>query len=128
MLYNSQSPFTVALVVPNREAVLRAVKEKGLSCKFREGQEAALKLIDGDIAAYREGGAAAGLFPTRWLPAAVGVVGEPFTEENRMLNSQLKMVRSRIGAFYKPRLDTLFTAEAKDIVNPQNLTIVSRFE
>ena len=128
MLYNNQSPYTVALVVPNREAVLRAVKEQGLSVKSREGQEAALRLIDGDIAAYREGGTAAGLFPTRWLPAAVGVVGEPFTEENRMLNSQLKMVRSKIAAFYKPRLDTLFTAEAKSIVNAQNLTIVSRFE
>lgn len=128
MLTNNQSPFTVALVVPNREAVLRAVKDKGLSCKTREGQEAALKLIDGDIAVYREGGAAAGMFPTRWLPAAVGVLGEPFTEENRMLNSQLKMVRSRIAAFYKARLDYLFTAEAKDIVNAQNLTIVGRLE
>ena len=128
MLTNNQSPFTVALVVPNREAVLRAVKDKGLSCKTRDGQEAALKLIDGDIAVYREGGAAAGMFPTRWLPAAVGVLGEPFTEENRMLNSQLKMVRSRIAAFYKARLDYLFTAEAKDIVNAQNLTIVGRLE
>jgi long-chain acyl-CoA synthetase len=104
------------------------VKDQGLSCKTREGQEAALKLIDGDIAVYREGGAAAGMFPTRWLPAAVGVLGEPFTEENRMLNSQLKMVRSRIAAFYKARLDYLFTAEAKDIVNAQNLTIVGRLE
>jgi len=128
MLYNNQSPFTVALVVPNREAILRVVKEKGLSCKSREGQDAALKLIEGDIAVYRESGTAAGLFPTRWLPAAVGVIGEPFTEENRMLNSQLKMVRSRITAFYKARLDYLYTAEAKDIVNAQNLTIVSRFE
>jgi len=128
MLTNNQSPFTVALVVPNREAVLRAVKDQGLSCKTREGQEAALKLIDGDIAVYREGGAAAGMFPTRWLPAAVGVLGEPFTEENRMLNSQLKMVRSKIAAFYKARLDYLFTGEAKDIFNSQNLTIVGRFE
>ena len=128
MLFNNQSPYTVALVVPNREAVLRALKDQGLSGKTREGQEAALKLIDGDIAAYREGGADAGMFPTRWLPAAVGVVGEPFTEENRMLNSQLKMVRSKIVAFYQTRLDYLFTAEAKNIANPQNLTIVGRFE
>jgi len=128
MLYNNQSPYTVALVVPNREAVLRAVKEKGLSVKTREGQEAALRLIEGDIAAFKEGGTEAGSFPGRWLPAAVGVLGEGFTEDNHFLNSQLKMVRGKITAFYKPRLDYLYTSEAKDIVNPQNLAIVSRFE
>jgi long-chain acyl-CoA synthetase len=128
MLYNNQSPFTVALVVPNKEALLRAVKEKGLSLKTRDGREAALRLIEGEIALYRDGGAKAGMFPSRWLPAATAVLGEPFTEENRMLNSQLKMVRGKITAFYKTRLDHLFTAEAKDIVNAQNLTIAGRFE
>jgi hypothetical protein len=38
----------------------------------------------------------------------------------------MKMVRGRIVEFYRPRLDALFTAEAKDIVHPQNRTIVSR--
>jgi len=128
MLYNNQSPTTVALVVPNREALFRALKEQGLGLKSRDGQEAALRLIESDVAAYKEGGAAAGMFPGRWLPAAIGVLGEPFTEENRMLNSQLKMVRGKITAYYKARLDYLFTAEAKDVVNPQNVAIVGRFE
>jgi long-chain acyl-CoA synthetase len=128
MLYNNQSPYTVALVVPNREALFRALKEQGLGLKSRDGQEAALRLIEGDVVAYKEGGADAGMFPGRWLPAAIGVLGEPFTEENRMLNSQLKMVRGKITAYYKARLDYLFTAEAKDVVNPQNVAIVGRFE
>jgi hypothetical protein len=38
------------------------------------------------------------------------------------------MVRSRIADFYKNRIDFLFTPEAKDICNHQNMTIVSRFE
>jgi len=128
MLYNNQSPYTVALVVPNREALARALKEKDLGLKTREGQAAALKLIESDIAAFKEGGPEGGLFPGRWLPAAVGVLGEPFTEENHFLNSQLKMVRGRITAYYRARLDYLFTAEAKDIVNPQNLAILGRME
>jgi long-chain acyl-CoA synthetase len=128
ILYNAQSPYTVALVVPNREAILGTMKDKGLDLKSRDGQGAALRLIEGEIAAYKEGGTEAGMFPGRWLPAAIAVLGEPFTEENRMLNSQLKMVRRRITDFYKARLDYLFTAEGKDIVNHQNLTIIGRLE
>jgi len=57
----------------------------------------------------------------------VAVLGEGFTEQNRFLNSTLKMVRGRITDFYKNRLDHLFTPEAKDIRNARNRTIVGRF-
>ncbi len=128
LLYNNQSPYTVALLVPNREALLRRLQEQGLSCATRQGQEAALLLLQAEINAFRDNGALAGLFPPRWLPAAVAVLGEGFTEQNRFLNSTMKMVRGRIEDFYRSRLDYLFTAEGKPIVNPQNLTIVSRWE
>ena len=126
MLYNDQSPFTVALLVPNKEAILRALKDRGLGPRTPEGQEAALRLLEAEIAAYREGGRHAGMFPARWLPAAVAVLGEGFTEQNHFLNSSMKMVRGRITEYYRTRIDHLFTPEAKDIVNPQNRTIISR--
>jgi len=126
MLYNNQSPYTVALLVPNKEPLLRWLKDKGLGPKTPEGQEAALRLIEGEIGAFREGGKHAGMFPARWLPAAVAVLGEGFTERNQFLNSTMKMVRGRIADHYRSRLDHMFTAAAKDIANPQNRTIISR--
>ena len=128
MLYNNQSPCTVGLLVPNKEAVLARLREQGLSARTREGQVAALQLLQAEIDAYRAGGQFEGMFPPRWLPAAVAVLGEGFTEQNRFLNSTLKMVRGRITDFYKNRIDFLFTPEAKDIVNHQNMNIVGRFE
>jgi long-chain acyl-CoA synthetase len=126
MLYNNQSPFTVALLVPNKETLLRWLKDKGLSARTPEGQEAALRLLEGEISAFREGGKHAGIFPARWLPSSVAVLGEGFTEQNHFLNSTLKMVRGRIVEYYRTRLDHLFTPEAKDIAHPQNRTILSR--
>jgi long-chain acyl-CoA synthetase len=128
MLYNSQSPFTVALLVPNKEALLHWLKGKGLSAKTPEGQEAALRLLEAELGAFREGGRHAGMFPPRWLPAAVAVLGEGFTEQNHLLNSTLKMVRGRIAEFYAARIEHLFTPEAKDIVHPQNRTIIARLD
>jgi len=128
MLYNNQSPFTVALLVPNKEAVLGWVKSRGLDVQTPEGQEAALRRLEGEIGVFREGGRHAGAFPARWLPAAVAVLGEGFTEQNHLLNSTMKMVRGRIADYYRSRLDHLFTPEAKDIVNPRNRAIISRLE
>jgi long-chain acyl-CoA synthetase len=128
MLVNNQSPYTVALLVPNRDAVLQWLKKKGLSCHTSEGQEAALRLLESEIDGYRGGGAYSGMFPSRWLPSGIAVLGEAFTEQNGFMNSTLKMVRSRITEFYRNRLDFLFTPEGQDILNHQNLTIVKRWE
>ena len=128
MLYNNQSPYTVALLVPNKEALSRYLKELNLNFITKEGQTAALKKIESEIAQFKEGGKFAGTFPQRWLPSAVAVLGEGFSEQNHFMNSTLKMVRGKITEYYKNRIDFLFTTEAKDICNHQNSTIISRFE
>ncbi len=128
MLYNNQSPYTVALLVPNKPALLQWLKDNNLSCHTPEGQDAVLKMLQSEIDRYKEGGSKAGMFPGRWLPAAVAVLGEGFTEDNRLLNSTMKMVRPKIIEYYRNRLDFLFSAEAKDICNHQNRTIISRLE
>ena len=128
MLYNDQSPYTTALLVPVRDALRAWLKRQGLSAKTREGQEAVLRLVEAEISKYREGGERAGMFPGRWLPSAVAVLGEGFTEQNHMLNSTLKMVRGKIVEYYRSRIDYLYTPEGRSILNEQNRTIVSRLE
>jgi len=127
MLYNNQSPYTVALVVANREALLRKLKELNLSCHTLEGQKTALKILEAEIDAYRDG-TDAGMFPQRWLPSTFAVLGEGFTEQNGFMNSTLKMVRGRITDFYKDRLDFLYTPEGQDVCNHQNMMVVKRWE
>ncbi|MBP1635873.1 MAG: long-chain-fatty-acid-CoA ligase [Acidobacteria bacterium] len=127
MLYNNQSPYTTALLVPSREALRGYLEGRGLSARTPEGQEAALKLLEGEIGRYRDGDRA-GAFPGRWLPSAVAVLGEGFTEQNHMLNSTLKMVRGRIQRFYQARIDYLYTPEGRSILNEQNRAIISRLE
>jgi long-chain acyl-CoA synthetase len=128
MLYNNQSPYTTALLVPSRDTVRAWLTRQGLSARSPEGQEAVLRLFESEIARHREGGDLQGAFPGRWLPSAVAVLGEPFSEQNHMLNSTMKMVRGRIAEFYKTRLDDLYTPEGRSILNAQNRAIVGRME
>jgi long-chain acyl-CoA synthetase len=128
MLYNNQSPYTTALLVPAKDALRGWLRHAGLSAHTPEGQEGVLRLIESEIGKHREGGELGGAFPGRWLPAAVAVLGEAFSEENHMLNSTLKMVRGRILEFYRTRIDHLYTPEGKSILNQQNRAIVARME
>lgn len=127
MLYNNQSAYTTALVVPATEALAGWARMNGLSLQTREGQDAVLRLLESEVGKYREGGECAGLFPSRWLPSAIALLGEGFTEQNHMLNSTMKMVRGRIAEFYRNRIDYLYTAQGRSIVSDQNRTIVARF-
>jgi len=127
MLYNNQSAYTVALIVPNKEYITKHISEKGFSIDSPEGRRVAVQCIQDEIEVFRSG-EQAGTFPTKWLPASFAVLGEGFTEENQFINSTMKMVRGKITDFYKARLDYMFTPEGKDVINQQNLTIVSRFK
>jgi long-chain acyl-CoA synthetase len=112
--------------VPNKEMILKFISEQHLSLDMETAQNATLKLIESEIAQYKSGGKFAGEFPERWLPSAIAVLGEGFTEQNQFLNSTLKMVRGKIIEFYKDRIDFLFTTEGKDICNHQNRIIIQR--
>lgn len=126
MLYNSQCAYTTALVVPNKEAILRWLKSKNLLHHTEEGQRSVLKMLEGEITQFKSGGKFEGEFPERWIPAGIALIGEAFTEENKFMNSTLKMVRGKITEFYKNRIDYLYTPEGKDICNHQNMMIISR--
>ncbi len=126
MLYNSQKPYTVALLHPNREAIRRILKDDHIDPASGEGVDAALKLIETELLEYRLKGRYEDMFPQRWLPAAIGILDEGFTEENRMMNSTMKIVRGVITEAYQERIDYLYTPEAKNILNNLNIEAMKR--
>lgn len=107
MLHNDQSPSTVALVVPNQEAVGSYLAHHARTRGTAEADQAVVRLLEKEIDAYRAGGRHAGIFPERWLPSRIAVLDEPFTEQNGLMNSTMKIVRGRIEARYKDRLAEL---------------------
>ena len=123
MLYNNQSPYTIALIVPNMDSIKRMLSAMNLKPGTPEAQEAAVKKIESELNKYKKGGDFEGMFPERWLPSTFAVLKEPFTEQNQMINSTMKMVRGKIEKAYAERIDYLYTAEGKKIMNEQNLNV-----
>jgi long-chain acyl-CoA synthetase len=121
MLYNNQNPYTVVLVVPNREKLKSYLRENGIATDSQEGREAVLTRIGKELQEYGTSGKFNGMFPRRWLPAAIGILEEGFTEENHLVNSTMKIVRGKIVERHKELIESLYTPEAKVINNPRNL-------
>ncbi|MBE0678557.1 MAG: AMP-binding protein [Bacteroidales bacterium] len=126
MLYNNQNKYTTALLVPNGEALARWAKNKNIDLANSKGLEAVLNELDTVISQYRTGGQHDDLFPSRWLPAAIGILDEPFNADNKLLNSLGKMVRAKIVERYGDKINYLYTSEAKTIVNPENLAAIKK--
>ena len=121
ILYNNQSPYTTALIVPNKDKINAFLKEQGLSLKDEEGKKAAIKGIREQLAAFEKGGELETMFPHRWLPSTFAVLPEPFTEQNGMINSTMKVVRGKVEKAYADRLDHMYTPEGKNIYNELNI-------
>ncbi|MBD3410784.1 MAG: AMP-binding protein [Ignavibacteriales bacterium] len=126
MLHNAQSPYTVALLSPDWTKLRAEVERRGERADDEAGRRAAIAILAETIARFKSGGDRAGEFPERWLPAAFAILDEGFTEENRLLNSTLKVVRARVVERHAERIERLFDAEGKDPHNEENRAVVGR--
>ena len=123
VLHNDQKPYTIILLVPAKDALKEYLAKEfpSLSPDSREGKVKMLEKIQSEIDSYKKGGSHGGMFPERWLPAAIAVLPEPFTEQNGLVNSTMKIVRGKVEKRYADRIDYAYTAEGKELTNEKNL-------
>lgn len=127
ILYNNQDPYTIAMLVPNKGAIQAHLKKQGLDSKSEAGQTQALNLLQAELNEYKTGGKYQDMFPQRWMPTAVGILPEAFTEENKLVNSTMKVVRDKVVLYFKDYLDYLYTPEGKNFLNIKNKKTIQNF-
>ena len=120
ILYNNQSPYTTALLVPNKERLRKHLAHQNLDLTSDQGREEAIRIIQRQIDRFRKGGDLSSMFPDRWLPTTFAILPEPFTEQNGMVNSTMKIVRGKVEKAYAARIAQLYTPEGKNPLNKWN--------
>ena len=120
ILHNNQDPYTIVLIVPNKDALKEHAKALGLNPATEEGKRAMLQKIQDDVNEYRNG-KFAGMFPEQWLPKAIAVLPEEFTEQNHLVNSTMKIVRGKVEEYYADRIEYAYTPEGKELMNEKNI-------
>ena len=79
-----------------------------------------LEVVIGPIGIYGDE------FPHRWLPGALAIVDEAFTEKNGLVNSTMKIVRNKVEAYFKDRIEDLYTPEGKKLTSEKNITSLKK--
>jgi long-chain acyl-CoA synthetase len=128
MLYNNQKPYTVALVVPNQHALKIYLEEKDLTADSDEGKRSVLTLLENEVNEYWTSGKYGNMFPQRWLPVAIGILEEGFSEDNGLMNSTMKIVRGKIMDKCMDLIEYLYTPDAKDVANERNIEEVEKMK
>ncbi len=127
MLYNNQNAYTAGMLVPEIDAINRELRKNEIEPGSDEGNKMSIQMLQNELNEFRKGGKHEGEFPERWLPAAVVVLPEAFTQENGLLNATLKMVRGKICEYFNVELEFLYTPPAKNIENEMNLVSIKRW-
>ena len=116
VLHNNQSPYTTALLTLNSDALKQRTSDPA---------EAA-QIIADEIAQYLKGGSNDGLFPYRWIPSAFALIEEPFSEQNGLVNSTMKIVKHKVYERYAQEIEMLHTAEGKLPNSKNNLEVLEK--
>lgn len=121
VLHNNQDPYTTALIYPNIDALKRDVTA---SWGTKESQHEAIQLIQKSIAEYKRGGEYSGTFPERWLPVSFALLDTPFSEQNKMVNSTMKIVRNKVEEHYADRISAMYNDS--EVVNEKNCAAINQ--
>ena len=103
MLYNDHSKYTTAIITLDENYIKDFIKENNIV-----DAKTLLKEIEQSLLFFKRDRSLKDKFPGRWLPKIFTIAPEPFTEQNKMLNSTLKMVRYKIIEAYHGLIDKMY--------------------
>ena len=121
MIYNDHKKYTTALLNLNQANVNHWIKDNKIT-----SSEEIIKKIKKEILLFNQQTEFKGKFPSKWIPAQFQIIEDDFSEENKMINSTLKMVRRNITDAYQNRIDKMYGTNALKIALEENLKVINK--
>ncbi|NBF41414.1 MAG: AMP-binding protein [Spirochaetes bacterium] len=115
LVYNDHNRYTGALITLDDEKVRARIAERGIA-----DADALLDELRADLYRFEEDPAYRRKFPSQWIPSTFQVLEEQFTEENKMINSSMKMVRFKVVEAHTDRIDAMYAEDGQDHRNERN--------
>ena len=121
MLYNDHSRFTSAILTLRDDVIKSYIKKNAIA-----STEELLQHIDQSIFSFKQDLDYQGKFQEKWIPNVYRFVDEAFTEQNKMVNSTMKMVRFKIVEHYEDLIGQMYKEDKQASVK-HNLKILSKY-
>ncbi len=115
MVYNDHRNFTTALITLNTDSLKKLINEKQLS-----DPEDILKAIKESVYSFKD--KVNDTIPSQWIPATMEIIPKPFSEEDKLINSTMKLVRYKVTEFYADRIEAMYNDN--NFMNERNIAAV----
>ena len=121
IIYNDHKKFTTALLTLNHKNLSDWIRNNAVV-----SYEEIIKKIKVELLMFENQMEFKGKFPKKWIPSNFQIVEEEFSEENKMINSTLKMVRHKIISSYNDRLECMYLPDTQKISVEENIKVLSK--
>ena len=119
MIYNDHKKFTTALITLNSAWIKKILVKEGLNTAAELNQR-----LKEEMLRFTKQAEFKDKFPVKWIPSNFQVLEEEFSEDNKMINSTLKMVRHKITENFRDRLDLMYGPDAQRLSRQRNLEVL----
>jgi len=121
MIYNDHKKYTTAIATLNKPKLATYVKKHRITAK-----KELIKVVKDSFNHYKSQAEYKGKIPEKWTPSVFMLVEEAFSEENKMINSTLKMVRYKIVETYKNEIDEMYLSEKDKLADLKNEALLMK--
>ncbi len=108
VLYNDHCKYTTAVVTIDKGRLKNYAKANNIDTGSK-----LLEVVTKSVMSFASDFSYKDAFPKQWTPSAFYIAPEPFTEQNGMVNSTMKIMRFKVLANYKEAIDRMYSVGGK---------------
>jgi len=108
VLYNDHCKYTTAVVTIDKARLKNYAQAHNIT-----SGDKLLEVVSKSVMSFASDFSYKDAFPKQWTPSVFYIAPEPFTEQNGMVNSTMKIMRFKVLANYKQAIDRMYTVDGK---------------
>ncbi len=120
MIYNDHCKYTSALVTLDNGATKALIEERAIT-----NIDDLIDVLREELFLFRTRPDFRDRFPPQWIPSVFQLLPEQFSEENRLINSSMKLVRFKVLETHRDIIDYMYTTEGGDPHNRRNREVLA---
>ena len=121
IVHNNQRKFTSAIITLDDANVKSIIKKKNITSANDLYTE-----IENEISNFKQDRVYKAKFPSKWMPSLFFIAPEVFSEDNKMVNSTMKLVRYKIEEAYKSDIDDMYSPNGIEYTKIKNIETLEK--
>jgi len=121
LIHNNQRKFTSAIITLDEVNVKKYIENNNIN-----NAQSLCNVIELEVKSFKLDKVYKAKFPNKWMPSLFFIAPEIFSEENKMVNSTLKMVRYKIEEEYKLDINDMYSANGVEYNREKNIATLDK--